>query len=96
MPTLIVLAGITLAVGPIVFILAYYATRRVGLGLGVTLGACVGVPLIAASTVVFFASRANRHMQRYAMSQCTRCGYDLRGTDGAICPECGSIQNLHL
>lgn len=95
-PTFIILAGITLVVGPIVFVLAYYATHRIGLGMGITLGACFGVPLIAASAIILGASRSNRHIQRYAMSQCTRCGYDLRGTDGAICPECGSFQNMHL
>lgn len=40
------------------------------------------VMLIESVGVLRIASRLRR-------DQCARCGYDLRGIDGAVCPECG-------
>ncbi len=48
---------------------------------------------------LFFASllwllvvvpRVLRRMNRHRRGQCTSCGYDLRGADHAVCPECGA------
>ncbi|MEZ6209723.1 MAG: hypothetical protein R3B46_00535 [Phycisphaerales bacterium] len=92
LPTVVILAGIGVVVGPIIFGLVFVATQRIDLGLVVTLSACVVVPAVLAAGVVAFGYLSNRHMMRYAMSQCTKCGYDLRGTDATRCPECGSLQ----
>lgn len=91
-PTLVILVGIGVVVGPIVFALVFLGTQRPGLGVAVTLSVCIVVPLILAAGVVLLGYLSNRHIMRYAMSRCTRCGYDLRGTDAARCPECGSLQ----
>ncbi len=91
-PTLVILGGISVIVGPIVFASVYLPTQRLGLGVIVTLSACFGVPLVLAAGVITLGYFSNRHMMRYAMSQCTRCGYDLRGTDATRCAECGSLQ----
>ena len=31
-----------------------------------------------------------RRLIRYNRGLCTKCGYDLRGNSGAVCPECGA------
>lgn len=33
-----------------------------------------------------------RRRRRLAAGCCTRCGYDLRGSDGTSCPECGAMR----
>jgi hypothetical protein len=44
------------------------------------------------SIVVFFASavRYLRHRREPTLGLCSACGYDLRGTPGRTCPECGA------
>lgn len=38
----------------------------------------------------FFTCFRVRRWQRLRRGLCSRCAYDLRGTTGAICPECGA------
>lgn len=33
--------------------------------------------------------RRRRPAERRARGQCARCGYDLRGSESGVCPECG-------
>jgi hypothetical protein len=44
-----------------------------------------GIPLLMTVTGAAYAQLANR----LGGGVCTRCGYDLRGSPGARCPECG-------
>ncbi len=93
-PTLIILSGLGAIGAPIVFAAAFLGTRHLGLGVAITAGACVGIPAVFAATVIGLGYLSNRRVLRYALSRCTRCGYDLRGTDGTLCPECGTPQRV--
>lgn len=53
----------------------------------------------AIGNTIFFAGlirlgvatpRMLRRMNRHRQGRCIECGYDLRGADHAVCPECGS------
>lgn len=53
----------------------------------------------AVGNTIFFAGliwlgvatpRMLRRMHRHRLGRCITCGYDLRGMDHAVCPECGS------
>lgn len=46
------------------------------------LGAAVGIEVCLVRTLMVTARREANHM-------CLRCGYDLSGCAGGICPECG-------
>lgn len=39
--------------------------------------------------IVGYFGVSKREMIRLAVSSCHRCGYDLRGLDTGVCPECG-------
>ena len=47
-----------------------------------------GVPL--AAFVLLAASKWQKRRRRRLAGLCAACGYDLRGSDSARCPECGS------
>ncbi|MFO0829518.1 MAG: hypothetical protein U0572_15375 [Phycisphaerales bacterium] len=46
--------------------------------------------LIAAEIYLLIGWRAS---VRRARGQCGHCGYDLRSSDAAACPECGSLRS---
>lgn len=61
-------------------------------GFGMPLG---GFELFIAGVVVFFIgglwkSRRGVRERGHAEHECGSCGYDLRGLDGGVCPECGA------
>lgn len=51
---------------------------------GIWSGAWLGIAMLAA------APGAMRSMRRRRRKRCVICGYDLRGRDEGVCPECGS------
>ena len=46
----------------------------------------------ALSWMLFFGPASLRRVVRRRKGRCVRCGYDLRGSGGAKCPECGRIR----
>lgn len=63
---------------------------------------CPVWPGLAVNSVIFLGVQAAgvlgfivaRRLYRRARGRCSRCGYDLRGRNSTICPECGSNQTL--
>lgn len=54
------------------------------------LGLCIDTLFYAAVLwTLFFAPAFLRRVVRRRKGRCLRCGYDLRASDGAPCPECG-------
>ncbi|CAN5814890.1 hypothetical protein BH11PLA1_BH11PLA1_17150 [soil metagenome] len=53
------------------------------------IGALVALPVELLLAIVFNAMPALN--ERLPTGQCTTCGYDVRATRGARCPECGSV-----
>jgi hypothetical protein len=35
-------------------------------------------------------AREHRRARRRVSGQCVRCGFDLRGSSGGVCPKCGA------
>lgn len=53
----------------------------------------VMVMIIAGSCVTFYiASKIYRTRTRIERGLCLACGYDLRASEGATCPECGATR----
>lgn len=42
------------------------------------------------SSLLWWAVRSRRETLREAGARCMKCGYDVRGIAGAVCPECGT------
>ncbi len=53
------------------------------------LGFALNTLFYAAILWIPFAPFALRHVLRRRRGACLQCGYDLRGTSGSVCPECG-------
>lgn len=96
------MAVVTLGFGlllmvPVVVIWAYSGPGQIGRGLMAT--SLVG-GLIGLSIVVFVAYGFARTSWRLACTRsepaarpCPSCGYDLAGSVGGVCPECGRAQS---
>jgi hypothetical protein len=60
-------------------------------GWSILLGLTVAVIAIPVAVIGAFSSyRQTLETERHKVGLCPRCGYDLRGSVGARCPECGA------
>jgi len=53
------------------------------------------VVMTAAYPILVFARAAFRHRRRadrHLLGLCLECGFDLRGSPGGVCPECGKLK----
>lgn len=62
----------------------------------IRLPAGVAVALLSAPVLLCAGwwRRRRRRMRRMRAGLCVRCGYDLRGTPGRPCPECGTMPTV--
>jgi hypothetical protein len=51
--------------------------------------------LLAAVAPVLWAIALWRHRRARRQGVCVRCGYDLRGSESAACPECGAAREVN-
>ena len=63
-----------------------FAERSVNSSVAVLLGVLLPLTLVATDIYLLLGWRAQ---SRIARNLCTKCGYDLRGTEHEMCPECG-------
>ena len=53
----------------------------------------LSLPVTVAGLLMFML--LTRRRENTSASNCVRCGYDLRGTFGCTCPECGAATTVH-